>query len=53
MRPALMLATAILAFSAVADAQTPSGPAITRCALGSKSRTEANASISRSHPFFS
>ena len=33
MRPALILATAILAFTAVADAQTPSGPAIKRSIL--------------------
>jgi len=33
MKPALMLATAIVAFTAVADAQTPSAPAIKRAIL--------------------
>jgi quercetin dioxygenase-like cupin family protein len=33
MRPALLLAAVILAFTAVADAQTPSGPAIKRSIL--------------------
>jgi len=33
MRPALLLAAVILAFTAVADAQTPAGPAIKRSIL--------------------